>query len=135
MKVLTQKIVFLFGYIYKINTPQFNLVSRIQYDNGFDFKHEIVENWSKNCYIPTKRYCFVKCINLLTDQDYKKQYLDFIRIEKRRSNIMPKARIQPFCRASNINSGYFDGERVFPTSVTDRNNALFLHNNQFCLLW
>ena len=45
------------------------------------------------------------------------------------------ARIQPFCRANNINLGYWDGTRVFPRSVTDRNNALFLYNNHFCLIW
>ena len=48
---------------------------------------------------------------------------------------MTKARIQPLCRANNINLGYFDGERVFPRSVTDRNNAFFLYNNHFCLIW
>ena len=48
---------------------------------------------------------------------------------------MTKARIQPFCRANNINLGYYDNERVFPRSVTDRNNALFLYNNHFCLIW
>ena len=48
---------------------------------------------------------------------------------------MTKARIQPFCRSNNINLGYFDGERVFPRSITDRNNALFLYNNPFCLIW
>ena len=71
-----------------------------------------------------KGYCFVKCINLLTGEDYKEQYLDFITREQRRSNIRTKARIQPFCRGNNFNLGYFDGERVFPGSVTDRNNAL-----------
>ena len=40
-----------------------------------------------------------------------------------------------FCRANNINLGYFDGERVFPRSVTERKNALFLYNNHFCLIW
>ena len=48
---------------------------------------------------------------------------------------MTKGRIQPFCRANNINLGYFDGERVFPRSVTDGNNALYLYNNHFCLIW
>ena len=42
------------GYIYKINTPQFNLVNRSQYGNGCDFKHEIIEYRGKNCFIPTK---------------------------------------------------------------------------------
>ena len=48
---------------------------------------------------------------------------------------MTKARIQPFCRANNINLGLFDGTTIFPRSVTDRNNALFLYNNHFCLKW
>ena len=47
---------------------------------------------------------------------------------------MTKARIQPYCRANIINSGYFDGTRVFPRSGTDRDNALFLYNNHFCLI-
>ena len=102
------------GYIYKIHTPQFNLVNRSEYGNGCDFKHEIIEYRGKNSFIPTKGYCFVKCVNYLTGQDYKQQYLDFIRYESRRSNIMTKARIQPFCRANNNNLGYWDGERVFP---------------------
>ena len=30
------------GYIYKLDTPQFNKVNRSQYGNGCDFKHEII---------------------------------------------------------------------------------------------
>ena len=86
-------------------------------------------------FIQSKGYCFVKNVNYIHGQDYKQQYLDFIRNEKRRSNIMTKARIQPFCRANISNSGYFDGTRNFPRSVTQRNIALFLYNNQFCLIW
>ena len=48
---------------------------------------------------------------------------------------MTTARNQPFCRANNINLGYFDGTRVFPGSVTQKNKALFLYNNHFCLVW
>ena len=57
------------GDIYKINTPQFNKVNRSQYGNGCDFKHEIIEYRGNNCFIPTKGYSFVKCINVLTGQD------------------------------------------------------------------
>ena len=123
------------GYINKLDTPQFNKVNRSQYGNGCDFKRKIIEYRGNNCFIPTNRYCFVKSINFLTGQDYKQQYLDFIRSKQRRSNIMTKARIQPFCRAKNINLGYYDGERVFPRSVTERDNALYLFNNHFCLIW
>ena len=48
---------------------------------------------------------------------------------------MTKASFQPFCRANNINLGYYNGERVFPRSVRERDNALFLFNNHFCLIW
>ena len=98
------------GYNYKLDTPHFNEVKRSQYGKGCDFKLEIIEYQGKNCYIPTKGQCFVECINFLTGEDYEEQYLDFIRNEKRRSNIMTKGGIQPFCRANNINLGDFDGE-------------------------
>ena len=88
-------------------------------------EHEDIQYRGKNSFIPTKGYCFIKCNIFLTSQDYKEQYLDFIRREQGRSNVMTKARIQPFCRANIINLGYYDGERVFPRSVTERNNALF----------
>ena len=48
---------------------------------------------------------------------------------------MTKARIQPFCRANNINLVYFNDERVFPRSVREKNNALCLYKNHFCLIW
>ena len=31
------------GYIYKLDTSQFNKINRSQYGNGCDFKHEIIE--------------------------------------------------------------------------------------------
>ena len=123
------------GYIYKLNTPQFNKVNRSQNGNGYSFHKIVLEYHDNNCYIPTKGYCFVKCINFLTGQDYKQQYLDFIQNEKRRSNIMTMARIQPFCRANNINLGYYNNDRVFPRTVTIRDTALYLYHNRFCLIW
>ena len=122
-------------YIYKINTPQFNKVNRSQYGNGCSFDEITVEYCGNKCFIPTKGYCFVKCNNFLTGQDYKDNNLDFIRNEKRRSNIMTKARIQPFCNKNNINLGYYNDDRVFPRSVSNRDSALYLYNNHFCLIW
>ena len=123
------------GYIYKIDTPQFNKVNRSHYGNGCNFDKIIVEYHGNNCFIPTKGYCFIKRINFLTGQDYKDKYLEFIRNEKRRSNIMTKARIQPFCRANNIIPGYYNDDRVFPRTVKNRDSALYLFNNHFCLIW
>ena len=70
------------GFFYKISTPQINLVNRSQYENGCDFRHEIIEYQCNNCFIPTKRYCFLKCINFLTGEDYEEQNLNFIGKEK-----------------------------------------------------
>ena len=42
------------GYFYMINTLQFNLVDKSQYGIGCDFKHEINENRSNNCFMPIK---------------------------------------------------------------------------------
>ena len=123
------------GYIYKIDTPQFNKVIRSQFGNGCSFDKIIVEYRENNCFIPTKGYCFIKCINFLTGRDYKEQYLDFIRNEKRRTNIMTMARIQPCLKKLGIDLGYYNGERVFPRMVMNRDCALYLYNNHFCLIW
>ena len=123
------------GYFYKTDTPQFKKVNRSQYGNGCSFDKIIAEYRGNNCFIPTKGDCFVICINYLTGQDYKQEYLDFIRNESRRSNVMTKARIQPCLRKLGINLGYFNGERKFPRAVTNRDSAFYLCNNHFCLLW
>ena len=82
-----------FGYNCKINTIQFNLVNRSQCGIGCEFEHEIIECPGNICFIPTKDYCFIKCNNYLIGEDYNEQYLDFIRKEKIRSNIMTMARV------------------------------------------
>ena len=56
------------GYIYKLNTPQFNVVRRSAYGRGTNYMQENVENHGQNCYIPTSGMCFFKCINYFTTQ-------------------------------------------------------------------
>ena len=48
---------------------------------------------------------------------------------------MTKACVQPFCRVNIINLGYYNDDRVFPRSLTNRDSALYFYNNHFCLLW
>ena len=48
---------------------------------------------------------------------------------------MTSARIQPFCRKYNINIGCFDGTRINPRNITQRNTSLFIYYNHFCLIW
>ena len=56
------------GHIYKIDTPIFNKVNRSQYGNDCSFDKIIIESQGNNCYIPTKGYCFIKCINFITGE-------------------------------------------------------------------
>ena len=124
------------GWLYKLNTPEFNKVNRSQYGRGTDFKQDIVEYIGDNCYIPTSGNCFIKCINRFTKKDYTEEFLTFIRTEQRRSNVMTSARVQPFCRKHNINIGCYDGIRVCPRKCPrKRHTALKIHNNLFCLIW
>ena len=48
---------------------------------------------------------------------------------------MTSARIQPFCRKYNVNIICFDGTRINPRYLTQRNASLFIYNNHFCLIW
>ena len=121
--------------MYELNTPEFKKVNRSEYGRGTDFKQDIVEFIGNNCYIPTSGICFLKCINCFTKKDYTQEFLTFIRTEQRRSNVRTSARIQPFCRKYNINIGCYDGFRVCPRNITQRNTALKIHNNHFCLIW
>ena len=123
------------GWLYKLNTPQFNVVKRSSYGKGTNYMQEIVEHQGQNCYIPTSGHCFIKCINYFTKKDYTEEFLTFIRAEKYRSGVMTSARVQPFCRKYNINIGCFDGKTINPRNITQRDTALKIHNNHFCLVW
>ena len=47
---------------------------------------------------------------------------------------MTSVKVQPFCRKYNINIGCFDGTRINPGNITQR-NTLKTHENHFCLIW
>ena len=123
------------GYVYKLNTPQFNVVKRSACGNGTIYMQEIVEYHVQNCYIQTSGMCFIKCINYFTKKEYTEEFLTFIRSEQRKANVMTSAGIQPFCRKYNINIGCFDGTRINPGNLTQRNTSLFVYNILFCLIW
>ena len=79
--------------------------------------------------------CFIEYKNYFNEKDFAEEFLTFIRTEQRRSKVMTSARIQPFCRKYNINIGCFDGTRINPRNVTQRDTALKIHINHFCLIW
>ena len=123
------------GYVYKLNTPQFNVVKRSAYGKGSNYMKEIVEYCGHISYIPTSGHCFIKSTKYFTKTDYTEEFLTFIRNEQRRSNIMTSARVQPFCKKYNMNIGCLDGTRRNPRNLTQRNTSLFIYNNHFCLIW
>ena len=135
MKVMMLKT--LLSMVMFVNSTIRNLIKLI--DHNMETDAVLIEKLLKIKVIivlyQVKGYCFVKCNNYLTGEEYKEQYLDFIRNEKRRSNIMTKATIQPFCRTNNKNLGQYNEDRVFPRSVTNRDSALYLYNIHFCLIW
>ena len=92
------------GLLYKLKAPDFNTVNRSQNERGTDFEQDIVEYMGSNCYIPTSGNCFIKCINLLTSEDYTEDFLNFFQSEQRRSNVMTSARTQPFCKKNIIST-------------------------------
>ena len=122
------------GYVYILNTPHFKVAKRSAYGKGTNYMQEIVEYHEQNCYIPFSGMCFIKCINYFTKKDNTEEFLTFIRSEQRRSHVMTSARIQPFCRKYNINIGCFDGTRINPRNLTQRNASLFLYIIHFCLI-
>ena len=122
------------GWFYKLNTPEFNKVNRSQYGRGTDYKQDIVEFIGNNCCTPASGNCFIKCNKYFTKKDYTQEFSTFIQTEQRRSNVMTSARIQPICRKYNIKIGCYDGFRVFPRNVVEKNIGLYVHDNHFCLI-
>ena len=71
------------GYVYKLKTPQFNVVRRSAYGRGTNHMQQIVEYHEQKVYIPTSGMCFIKCINYFTKKDYTEEFLTFFRTEER----------------------------------------------------
>ena len=114
---------------------EFQPVKRSNYGKGSNHLKDIEEYHGTNCFIPTGNNCFLKCINYLTDKDYKKEYFEFIQNEDRRRNVMTSARIQPFVTKYGIDIGIFNGKEITPRTIKERRKCLYLYKNQFCVIW
>ena len=62
------------GHVYKLNTPQFNIVKRSVYAKGTIYMQKFVEYRGQNCYIPTSGMYFIECTLYLTKKDYKEGF-------------------------------------------------------------
>ena len=123
-------------YIYKLNTPQFKVVKEVLTVKVLNICKKLL-----NIMCKTVIYQLQECVlsNVLTILIYKKEYTEefstFIRNEQRRFNVMTSAGIQPFRRKYNIKIGCFDGTRINPRNITQRDTSLFIYNNHICLIW
>ena len=92
-------------------------------------EREIDQCIGNNCYAQQVEIVFIKCFKYLylTGTDYKEEILSFIRDQKRRSHVMTEARIQPFCKKHTNNIGCFEGSRINPRNITEKNIALCIH--------
>ena len=132
MLIMKLRIIF-FSVVIKIYTPQFVFVKRSGYGEGTDLKQKVVEFTAKDAYIPPIGLCFMNCVKFLTGKIFEQDFLDFIRNEVRRRNVMTTARIQPFCKKYNTNIGHYGKVRVYLYFYAERNEALYLYENYFCL--
>ena len=122
------------GYVSKLKPPQFKTVRGSAYAEATNYMQEIIEYHGQNCYIPTCGKSFINVIIILLKK-LSEEFQDFIRTEQRRTIVMTSARSQPVCKNFNIDIGCFDGTRINPRNITQRNIAIKIHTNPFCLTW
>ena len=120
-------------WLYKLNTPHFNMVNRSQYGRGTEFKQDFVYYLGNICFIPISVNCFIKCIIHLTGKIYTEVFIIFTRTEQRQSNVVTSATIQPFCKKDSINIGCSDGSRKNTRSITEKMYIIINHKNHFCI--
>ena len=52
------------GWLDRLNTPDISKIKRSQYGRGTDFKQDIFEHISNNCFVPTSTNCFINLLIL-----------------------------------------------------------------------
>ena len=112
-------------------------VNRSEYGRGAYEFNNILEYEEENCYIPSGNGCFLKCINYIFDKDFSIEYFEFIKSYKRRPNVMSRCRIPEFCERYKIDIGIYDlnSKRILPRTVKQKNICVYIHKNQYCMIW
>ena len=124
------------GNIYRY-FKNFKLVNRSEHGRGANELNDIQEYKGNNCYIPSGNGCFLKCINYIFNKDFNKEYFEFIKSYKRRTNVMPRCRIPEFCKRYKIDIGIYDlnNGRILPRTVKQKNICVYIHKNHYCVIW
>ena len=124
------------GNIYRY-FKNFKRVNRSEHGREANEFNNIEKYNGKNCYIPDGNGCFLKCINYIFNKDFNKEYFEFIKSYKRRTNVMPRCRIPEFCKRYKIDIGIYDliNGRILPRTVKQKNICVYIHKNHYCVIW
>ena len=124
------------GNIYRY-FKNFKRVNRSENGKGANEFNDILEYKGNNCYIPSGNGCFLKCINFIFNKDFNKEYFEFIKSYKRRTNVMARCRIPEFCKRYKIDIGIYDlnSRRILPWNVKQKNICVHIHRNHYCVVW
>ena len=124
------------GNIYRY-FKNYKRINRSEHGRGANEFNDIQEYKGENCYIPNGNGCFLKCINYIFDKDFSKEYFEFIKSYKRRSNVMTRCRIPEFCKRYKIDLGIYDvnNGRILPRTVKQKNICIHIHKNHYCVIW
>ncbi|ESO99910.1 hypothetical protein LOTGIDRAFT_158068 [Lottia gigantea] len=117
----------------------FKEIKRSKKGSGVSLLKKIKEYIGINCYIPSDGCCFVKCVNRVLNEDYTREFQDFINSfqKSNRKGVMTTARICEFNKKFNTNFQiYMPKHRHFqPKKVTEELDWVFyLHKEHFCLI-
>ncbi|ESO88584.1 hypothetical protein LOTGIDRAFT_165367 [Lottia gigantea] len=117
----------------------FKEIKRSKKGSGVTLLKKINEYIGINCYIPSDGYCFVKCVNRVLNEDYTREFQDFINSfsKSNRKGVMTTARICEFNKKFNTNFQIYmpKHRHVQPKKVSEELDWVFyLHKSHFCLI-
>ena len=82
-----------FGYVHKLNTPQFFIVKRSAYAKGNIYMKENVDYPFTKLLYTNFRNVFIKCNNYFTNKEFTEDFRHFIRSESDKSGVKTSHRI------------------------------------------
>ncbi|ESP04436.1 hypothetical protein LOTGIDRAFT_170829 [Lottia gigantea] len=106
---------------------------------GTDLLKKINDYEGDNCYIPTDGHCFIKCVNRVLNEDYTREFQEYINgfSKANRKGVMTCARMKEFNKKFNTSFQIYNpkNRHFHPRDVHDELDWVFyLHNSHFCLI-
>ncbi|ESO86234.1 hypothetical protein LOTGIDRAFT_176019 [Lottia gigantea] len=106
---------------------------------GTDLLKKINEYEGEYCYIPTDGHCFIKCVNRVLNEDYTREFQEYINgfSKANRKRVMTCARMKKFNKKFNTSFQIYNpkNRHFHPRDVHDELDWVFyLHNSHFCLI-